>query len=305
MLKSFIIGGVIGLAILIPALVIVGNSHPAKMQLPNQSTPQINKIVSNPSVVATISAATQDKAKPDHTTPPPANLPPTGSSSPNGIPILMYHYIGLNPNPKTDHSRDILSTSPTIFTQQMQYLAANHYTPITLNTLYAVLNHQAPKPTKPIVLTFDDGYNDFFFNAYPILRSFGFHAVEFIPTGLMGKPAYMTWDQVKDINSSGLIDFEAHTVDHASLPSLPYDKMLWEIKTSKQVLQDQLGHPINFLAYPYGTSNAAVWKATQDSGFVAALGTWEGRANANGINMPRIRINGGISLGQFASLVAE
>ena len=216
------------------------------------------------------------------------------------VPILMYHYIGNNPNPK-DKARDSLSVSPDKFEAQMDYLSKNGYTPITLDTFYGILNNQASVSGKPIILTFDDGYIDFYLNAFPVLKRFNFHAVEFIPTGLIGGSYYMNWDQIKEIQASGLINFEDHTVTHANLTSLSYAAALKQILDSKNTLSAQTGYPVNFIAYPYGASNSSVQQAAKQAGLVGGLGTWYGRASGKGMNLPRIRVSGFWSIKEFAS----
>lgn len=215
------------------------------------------------------------------------------------VPILTYHFIAANPNPK-DRARDALSVPPDKFEAQMEYLAQNNYTPITLDTLYGIYNGQTSAPAKPVVLTFDDGYIDFYTNAFPILKKFNFHAVSFIATGLVGGSYYMNWDQIKEIASSGLVTFEAHSVNHVNLMSLSYAKALKELQDSKNILYSQTGYPVNFIAYPYGTSNATVQRATKAAGYVGGVGTWFGKASAPGINLPRIKISGYMSLATFA-----
>ncbi len=239
--------------------------------------------------------------------PPPAVLaaqtaPQTPSVVMTGIPILMYHYVGNNPNPK-DKARYALSVSPDQFEAQMAYLSQNGYTTISLDTLYAIFNKQSAKPAKPIVLTFDDGYIDFYYNAFPILSKYHLSAVEFIPTGLVGKPAYMTWDMIKQIQGSGLVTFEAHTVNHTNLTSVAYQQVLTELQTSKNDLAKQTGYPVNFIAYPYGSVNNAVVAAAVKFGFVGGLGTWLSRATGPSMVMPRIRINGSLSLANFIAKV--
>lgn len=216
------------------------------------------------------------------------------------VPILLYHYIGNNPNPK-DTARNTLSVSPDKFDAQMGYLSKNGYTPISLDTLYGIFNKQTQAPGKPIVLTFDDGYMDFYYNAFPILNKYNFHAVSFIPTGLMGSGYYMNWDQIKQIQSSGLVTFEDHTVTHVSLTTLSFDRAYKEILDSKNNLESQTGYPVNFIAYPNGASNNNVYAAAQKAGIVGGLGTWRGKANGPSYNMPRIRITGQMSLADFAS----
>src|SRR3989442_1436741 len=87
------------------------------------------------------------------------------------VPILTYHYVANNPNPK-DTQRDALSVPPTKFEAQMDYLSKNGFTPITLDTLYGIFNKQTTPPNKPIILTFDDGYNNFYTIVFPILKHF-------------------------------------------------------------------------------------------------------------------------------------
>lgn len=216
------------------------------------------------------------------------------------VPILMYHYIAGNPNP-SDRQRDVLSVAPDKFEAQMLYLSQNGYTPITLDTLYGIFNGQATVSGKPVVLTFDDGYIDFYTNAFPILRRFNFHAVSFIPTGLIGGGYYMNWNQIKEIASSSLVTFEGHTVNHVNLPSVSAAAVLRELQDSKNILQANTGYPVNFLAYPNGTSNKAIQAAAQKAGYVGGLSTWSGKAGGSSMNMPRIRVNGFWSLKEFAS----
>ncbi|OGE31817.1 hypothetical protein A2631_01655 [Candidatus Daviesbacteria bacterium RIFCSPHIGHO2_01_FULL_44_29] len=217
------------------------------------------------------------------------------------VPILMYHYIGANPNPGKDLARDNLSVTPELFEEQLNYLVSNGYHTISLDTLHAILMGTVPAPQKPIVLTFDDGYIDFYINAYPIIRRLDIHVTSFLPTGLIGTSYYMNWDQVKEIHSSGLVSFQAHTIHHANLPTLSLDQAKEEISQSKQTLEAILGVPINFFSYPYGTSNPALWKLVRESGFVGAVGTWTGRIESEGnlFNMPRIKIPGGLPLADF------
>ncbi len=216
------------------------------------------------------------------------------------VPILTYHYIANNPNPK-DTQRDALSVSPDKFDAELGYLSQNGFTPISLDTLYGIFGGKASTPQKPIVLTFDDGYVDFYSIVYPILRKYNFHAVSFIPTGLIGGGYYMNWNQIKEIASSGLVTFEDHTVTHANLAGLKFDAALKQMIDSKNMLQSQTGYPVNFIAYPYGTSNGSVQAAAKQAGFVGGLGTWFGKASSGGMNMPRIKVSGAWSIKGFAS----
>lgn len=216
------------------------------------------------------------------------------------VPILMYHYIRDYNNPK-DPTGNTLSVSVNNFDQQMSYLASHGYTAVSLDTLAAIYAKQTAAPAKPVVVTFDDGYIDLFSNAYPILKKYNMRATSFVITGFVGQPGYVSWGNIKEMQSSGLVTFEAHTVTHAYLPTLNYASMVQQLKDSKSTLQAQTGYTVNFIAYPYGASDWSVQNAAQKAGYIGGLGTWYAKATNINMNMPRVRINGGDSLVAFAS----
>ncbi len=218
------------------------------------------------------------------------------------VPILTYHYIGNNPNP-ADKARDNLLVPPDKFEEQMNYLSTNGYNTISFDTMYAGLKGISPLPPKPIILTFDDGYIDFYINAFPILRRYNLHAVSFIPTGLIGGGYYMNWSQIKEIDATGLVSFEAHSIHHPSLPGLSDAELNSELLESKKTLEAELGKPVNFMAYPYGSSDGRVQQAAKGAGFLGSTGTWSGRVETEGniYNMPRTKVDGSWKIEQFAS----
>ena len=220
------------------------------------------------------------------------------------IPILTYHYIGLNPNPGKDPGRDNLSVAPDLFDDQLGYLAQNGFTTISLDTLYAGL-HGGLLPTKPVVITIDDGYIDFYVNAFPIIKKYNMKVTAFIPTQLVGTSYYMNWSQIKELQASGLISFEAHSLHHPNLTQLSNDQAYTEIYQSKLELEAQTGVPSNFFAYPFGASNSLDWDLVKKAGFVGAVGTWFGRIETEGniFDLPRIKIVGGTSVEEFAKKV--
>ena len=220
------------------------------------------------------------------------------------VPILMYHYIGDNPNP-TDVTRNRLSTSPKLFAEQMDYLEKHGFTPISLDTLYGIYAGITPSPAKPVVLTFDDGYIDFYLNAYPILKQHNFQATVFIPTGLIGGSYYMNWDQLREMHQSGLISLQSHAVTHKSLSKLSYEQALNELVTSKAKLEKELGGTVNFVAFPSGATSAQVNKAVQVAGYSGGLTTRPGKASSPSVVMPRLKVNGQTNITQFASLMGK
>lgn len=216
------------------------------------------------------------------------------------IPIMTYHYIGTNPNP-ADKARYSLSVTTEMLDAHLNYLTEHGFTFITMPELYAIFNKQMAPPAKPIMLTFDDGYIDFYINAFPVLQKYHAKAVSFIPTGLIGGNYYMSWDQVRQLTNSGLVDIEDHTVSHPSLPSLSDQKITEELKNSKLTLEQEIGHPVNFLAYPFGSTNTKVMEIAKTLGYIGGVGTWYGIASTPGLDMPRIRVAGTSTLDNFVN----
>ena len=118
-----------------------------------------------------------------------AELSPKKAPVPSGpvtyVPILYYHYIRINPSPR-DRLGFSLSTPPAVFRAQMQYLADHGFHVISLHEAVVAVKNHSGLPTRPIVLTFDDGYADFFTTAVPILQSHRFTATSFVISGRMG-----------------------------------------------------------------------------------------------------------------------
>jgi len=122
-------------------------------------------------------------------------LPTQTTSHPYEVTILMYHYI----RDYTDSSDPIgvnLSVSPNTFDQQMKWLKDHNYQSFGINELDKIA--QADPNVKPVIITFDDGYQDAYQNAFPILKKYGFKGVFYIIAGSVGDSAYMTWDQIKE-----------------------------------------------------------------------------------------------------------
>jgi peptidoglycan/xylan/chitin deacetylase (PgdA/CDA1 family) len=155
-----------------------------------------------------------------------------------------------------------------------------------------------------VVLTFDDGYADFFTTAVPILQSHGFTATTFVITGRMGWGGYMTPSQIVAADGMGFT-IGAHTVDHVALAAQAPARASWEIKQSKQTLEALLGHPVLDFAYPYGSFNLYDMAQAKGVAFETAVSTLPGawHAAAQLFELSRVRIGGGLPLAYFANLV--
>src|ERR1700730_771734 len=236
-----------------------------------------------------------------------AELVPKKAPVPSGlvtyVPILYYHYIRINPNPR-DRVGFGLSTPPAMFRAQMQYLANHGFHVISLHEAVVAIKNHNGLPSRPVVLTFDDGYADFFTAAVPVLQSHGFTATSFVVSGRMGWGGYMTPGQVVAADSMGFT-IGAHTVDHVALAAQPPARATWEMKQSKLTLEGLLGHPVADFAYPYGSFNPYDMAQAKSLGFETAVSTMSGSLHAAGqlFLLSRLRIGGGLPLGYFAGVV--
>ena len=177
--------------------------------------------------------------------------------------VLNYHQIDNKHNP--------LSVSVSDFDAQMKFLADSGCITITPDELYAGLNGEIDLPPKPVLITFDDGYVDNYINAFPIPKKYGLRATMFaIPAFTGVYPGYVTWEQLKEMEAGG-ITVESHTMTHPKLEELPDDEIRNELINSKNILEENLGHPVEFLAYPTGTYNLHIAGIAQDAGYKGAF----------------------------------
>lgn len=190
-----------------------------------------------------------------------------GIDSVNGAKIIVLNYH------KIDNMNISLSVRPEDFEQQMKFLVEHNFHTITPQEMYAALVEGAQLPENPVLITLDDGYLDNYTNAYPILKKYGLKATIFVITGFMdrGQPGYFTWGQAAEMEASGLINIESHTVTHSSLTDLSEEQLQREIKISKADIERRLGKQVDFLAYPTGTYNLHIAAIVKEAGYKGAF----------------------------------
>lgn len=199
------------------------------------------------------------------------------------IPILMYHHV--------DDKSGSLYISKSTFSGQMDYLTKKGYNTVTLAEVVSGLNGQSALPPKPIVITFDDGYQDNYLNAYPVLRQYNMKATFFIITQLVGGFDYMNWEQLREMAGNPLVTIGDHTLSHKAVSMETDPQLRDEILSAQSILKDQLGVVVNTFAYPYGSLNVNAEKILKEGGFAAAVTTQRGLSCAKlPYDLPRIRI---------------
>jgi peptidoglycan/xylan/chitin deacetylase (PgdA/CDA1 family) len=217
------------------------------------------------------------------------------------LPILMYHYIRTPPSARSDWMGYKLSIAPSDFAAQMDWLSGNGYHPVDFNDVRAYFAGRQPLPTRPIVITFDDGYADLYTAAFPVLSAHDFKAVAYIVSGFLGRQGYATAEQVVQMDHNG-IEIASHTVNHADLARSSPGLVWRELVDSKAWLEHLLGHQVLDFAYPSGKFNAPVVAAVQQAGYDTAVTTLDSvdHSVADRRLWTRIRVGGGESLADFA-----
>jgi peptidoglycan/xylan/chitin deacetylase (PgdA/CDA1 family) len=189
----------------------------------------------------------------------------------------MYHYVEAVPQLASGLWAKRLTISARSFKQEMDYLAANGYHPVTLAQIYDAMTSSKALPAKPVALTFDDGGADNYTTAFPILKRHHFVATFSIVTAVVGKPGSMSWSQLRTMSRSGM-QVESHTVHHRDFIGLSSVNLLAELVQSRQAIRSHLGLRADFLAYPDGGCDQEVMAAAQIVGYRAALADKYGAA---------------------------
>lgn len=200
-------------------------------------------------------------------------------------PVLLYHHVGVALDPPR------YVTRPD-FAAQLDYLAEEGYTPITVSRYEAILAGTAPAPSRPVVLTFDDGDQNFYEHAYPELRARGFTATNFLITQVLAETAeervlepwpYLIWPEIREMQAAG-IEFQSHTVTHPALARIDPADARRELADSKAILEAKLGTEIVAVAFPYGNHSSEVRSLTREVGYTA------GYSVGGGVNRREERI---------------
>ncbi|TYQ25856.1 polysaccharide deacetylase family protein [Pseudanabaena sp. UWO311] len=183
------------------------------------------------------------------------------------IPIIMYHDI----TAVKDVDWDV---TPEDLEKHFQTLQEGGYTPITMDRMVNHLRTGAQLPEKPVLLTFDDNYLGQYKYAFPLLKKYNYPAVwsvhtRFVGTG--GKKPKATWDQLREMQKSGLITVASHTVNHLNMKNLSDPEIEREVLESKKVLEKELGIPIDYFTYPEGEFTERAKEKVKDVGYKAAL----------------------------------
>lgn len=208
---------------------------------------------------------------------------------PVDIPILVYHDLAYN-------RYDTLAVDPVRFQEQMTLLKEQGYTTITERDLLLYLQGEKNLPTKPILIHFDDGYENTYHHAYPVLKELGMKATYYlVGATVKAKTAdhepyptpHLSWEQIQEMHESGVISFESHTFDlHGNGVSVQYkgetdtlyqQRLLDDFIQSKKLIEDKLGTTVLALAYPFGDYNDTADEMAKKAGYGLTMTMDEGK----------------------------
>jgi peptidoglycan/xylan/chitin deacetylase (PgdA/CDA1 family) len=205
------------------------------------------------------------------------------------LPIAMYHSV----QPVVpEGNRLIVSTK--VFNRQMQFLKKNKYAVLPLEQAAVLIAQKKKIPSRAVVLTFDDGNIDNYTYAFPVLKKYGLPATIFLVVNDIGKPDKLNWDQIKEMQGSGLITFGSHSMSHPFLECIiDPTELTKEILGSKQALEISLARPVLTFSYPCGRLNKQVRQKAVEAGYKAAVVTNPGKSIANDdvFALKRLRIS--------------
>jgi peptidoglycan/xylan/chitin deacetylase (PgdA/CDA1 family) len=229
------------------------------------------------------------------------------------VPIFMYHHVSNQP---TTNALDYnLTVTTTDFNAQLTWLQQQGYQTITLTELFDALYYGKALPAHPMILTFDDGYEDMYTDALPTLLAHHYRGVFFIITGMIGG-RYLTWDQIRVLERYGM-QIGSHTIHHINVGQPPaWTTTQKELVVSQATLQFQLGQPIQFFCYPTGEpfhhdsvyEQQIVLADLLADGYIGALldpFTFDSAIQdaQTPYQLPRIRVSGGESLQAYMGIL--
>jgi peptidoglycan/xylan/chitin deacetylase (PgdA/CDA1 family) len=180
------------------------------------------------------------------------------------VPILLYHHV-LKGQPTNPYS-----ISEKNFQEQITFLKENGYFSISISKLIAAITVGADLPEKSVILTFDDGNENIYLNAFPLMKKNSFTGVIYIIANRINADGFLTEDQIRELLSAGW-EIGSHGMKHIDLVLHP-DALRDEIGSSKKKIEEVLGIKVTNFAYPFGTATKTTMDWVKQIGYLAGMG---------------------------------
>lgn len=213
------------------------------------------------------------------------------------IPIFLYHYVEYIQD-KNDTFRAKLNITPNVFISQIQTLKDAGFTFITPADLTRAISGKKNLPKNLVILSFDDGYMDFYTDVFPILKKENVKAIAYIVPDFLNRPNYMFGSQLVEIAKNPLIEIGSHTVGHVWLKDMDREQAEYQIAKSRKMLQEMLDLPIESFAYPYGAFDLQAVSLVEKAGFKNAVSTLPGINQSEENKFFLYRLRPGLRTGQ-------
>ena len=208
-------------------------------------------------------------------------------------PILLYHHVTAGDPP------NIYSVSAESFKEQMDYLYSQGYTPIPISLLVKAIREGADLPDRPVVITFDDGNQDIYDNAYPIMQEYGFTGTLYLVVNYLDVDTFLSSDEAIEMYKAGW-EIGSHSMSHPLLNDM-LRAIYYQVADSKKILMDDIGSPVNTYAYPFGETNYDITTKVIDA-YTAAVGLGDSYTHsmANIYYLDRIEVRSDTDITAFA-----
>lgn len=191
------------------------------------------------------------------------------------IPILIYHSVRPDGSYETGEQIEY-SLTPEQFDEQLTYLEQHGYTPITMDEALNDIKAGTTSVARPVAITFDDGWENQYRYAFPILQKHNMLATFYIYTNPISKSDnFLTWNQVREMQAAGMT-IGAHSLSHPDFRTLSPDQMRKEVAESRIVLQQMLGRPVLHFATPFGYDSPELDRLVAEAGYETGRSTYEG-----------------------------
>lgn len=211
------------------------------------------------------------------------------------VPIFMYHWIREDTG---DYPWPENMIRPDTLKEQINYLIENNFEFIYITDLEKIYGY-----TKPIALTFDDGWEDVYIHMFPIAKEKNIKYSMYIIKDMVGKPGYCNEEQIKEMIESGFCEIESHTVTHPYLSKLSYDKQEYELIEAKKYLKEVYNINSKVICYPYGDYNNNTIQISKDNGYLYGLkmngGVYNTSIHTDKYEIPRIYANRSMNIEDF------
>lgn len=186
------------------------------------------------------------------------------------LPIIMYHYVEYIKD-INDIIRKRLDIVPDVFDKELRTLTSTGYTSYFVRDVPKLLHGDKPFSEKSVILTFDDGYEDFYTYAFPLLKKYNAKATIYIMYNFIGRKGYLNAKEIQEIIDSGLVEIGSHTLDHAYLKNSSPVVAKKEIFDNKKRLEDYFGIEVSTFAYPYGAFTKDTLSLVKEASYSAAV----------------------------------